>query len=142
MKALSSIRAWLVDDFAWKIFSLILAVAIWLTVHRIVQEGGQADGTSGGSTLTYGNLPVFIVSGQADVRDYKLLQPTVSVTVSGSAEAIGRLQANQIHATVNLADPGIINSEKHPVEIAVPPGITVVSVNPDAIGIIAPPPKE
>lgn len=142
MKIFSSIRAWLIDDFAWKIFALILAVAIWLTVHRIVQEAGQPDGAAGGSTLTYGNLPVVIVSGSADVRDYRLLHPTVSVTVSGTAQAIGRLQANQIHATVNLADPGVINSEKHPVEIAVPPGITVVNVKPDATGVIAPPPKE
>jgi hypothetical protein len=96
---------------------------------------------SGSSTLTCDNLPVTIVSAVADVRDFRLLQPAVSVTVSGPSEIIGKLQANQIRATVDLTDTNTLNSAKQPVVVAVPAGVTVISVKPDAIGVLLPPTK-
>jgi hypothetical protein len=140
MNFFNSIRNWLVVDFGWKIFSLVLAVGIWLTAHRILFESAQSAGE--GSPITYSNLPVTMISAVGDVRDYRLLQTTVAVVVAGPPEAIGRLQANQIHVTVDLTDTSTVNSEKQRVEVSVPAGITVVSVRPESIGVIAPPPKK
>jgi YbbR domain-containing protein len=128
-------------DFGWKAFSLLLAAGIWLTVHRILEESIAPTGHAGTSTLTCGNLPVAIVAASADVRDFRLLQATVSVTVSGPPDIIGKLQANQIHAQVDLTDASHAKSPKQPVEVSVPPGVTVVSVKPESIGVIPPPPK-
>jgi hypothetical protein len=140
MNYLILIRNWLVRDAGWKVFSLLLAVAIWLTVHRIVLESTMPM-PGGGSTLTYGSLPVDMVSTTADIRGYRLLQSTVSVTVSGSDDAIGRLQANQIHALVNLTNTNSVNTDRQRVEVFVPAGITVVRVSPESIGVIAPVPQ-
>ena len=129
-----------IKDWGWKLFSLILAVVIWFTVHRILQESGTpGTNASGVSTLTYGNLPVNLVSSAQDVRDYRLLHPTVSVTVNGSPEVIGKLQANQIHATVDLTGIDTVNTAKLRVEISVPAGVTVISVTPETSGVVAPP---
>ena len=130
-------RELFITDWGWKLFSLLLAVAIWLTVHRSYFPAAHA----GASTLTYGNLPVVIVSASADVRDYRLRQPTVAVTVSGSPEVIGKLQANQIHATVALDDFNAVNNTSQRVEVSVPEEVTVVSVKPESISVIAPPGK-
>ena len=137
-----TMRDLFLKDWAWKLFSVFLAVAIWLTVHRILLESGKLSGAdTGESRVTYGNLPVDLVSAEADVRDYRLLQTAVTVTVSGAPELIGTLQANQIHATVNITGAAALNTEKQHVDVSVPLGITVVSVRPESIGVIAPPTK-
>ena len=63
-------RDWFTKDFGWKLFSLFLAVAIWLTVHKIYEEPGTASGLAGGYPVTFANLPVLVVSAAADVRDF------------------------------------------------------------------------
>jgi YbbR domain-containing protein len=127
-------------DWGWKLFSLVLAVAIWLTVHRSLLESAASLAPDRGLTLTYDNLPVMVVAAGADMRNYRLMQTTVSVTVSGPPEIIGRLQGNQIHATVDLTDTSTVNSAKQRVEVSVPAGITVVSIKPESLGVIPPPP--
>jgi YbbR domain-containing protein len=141
MKFLSAIRAWLVDDVGWKIFSLILAVAIWLTVHRILLESFMPSSAAGGSTLTYGNLPVLVVAAASDVHLYRVAPETVKVTVSGSPEIIAVLQATQIRATVDLTGIDSAKDLKRSVDVAVPSGVTVVSVEPAKVGVIVPPAK-
>ena len=141
MKFFFALRAWLVEDIGWKIFSVLLAVAIWLTVHKILIASALPVENGGVNTLTYGSLPVVVVAAAADVRDYRLLQTTVAITVSGPPEVIGKLQANQIRATVDLTGASNINTQKQRVAVSVPAGVTVVNIKPDAIGVIPPPPK-
>ena len=130
-----------IKDWGWKLFSLLLAAAIWLTVHRILQESIIPTAASGSSTLTYGNLPVMLVSASVDVGGYRLLKSTVSVTVTGSPEVIGKLQANQVHASVNLAGSNTVNTVKQHVDVSVPVGVTVIDIFPESLGVLAPVPK-
>jgi YbbR domain-containing protein len=131
------LREFFIKDWGWKAFSLLLAVAIWLTVHKIIEEP-KAAATDG--TATYDNLPVEIVSARADVRDYRLALATVKVTVVGTPEVIALLRPDQLHATVDLtADLAAGKDSRRRVDVATPPGVTLLSVEPREIGVILPP---
>jgi YbbR domain-containing protein len=128
---------WFTKDIGWKIFSVFLALVIWLTVHRIYEEPGAA--TSRARENTYSDLPVLVVSEAADVHDFRVLPATVSVTVSGPPEAMSTLQANEIRATVDLTTGKELRRK---VEISTPPNVTLVSVEPSRVTVIVPaPPK-
>ena len=53
---------------------------------------------------------------------------------------MARLQANQVHAFVDLTDIESANELHRPVDISMPPGVTLVSVEPPEVGVIVPPP--
>ena len=125
-------RDLLIKDLGWKLFSLLMAVIIWLTVHGILVESGTPSGHSLGSQVTYGDLPVFIVSSAADVHFYRVAPAVVSVTVSGPPEVMAVLQANQIRAES-------AKDLKRRVDVYVPPGISLVKVDPPRVGVIIPP---
>ena len=135
-------RDWVTQDFGWKLFSLFLAVAIWLTVHKINEEPKPVSRPVSGNTVTFGNLPVLVVSAASDVRNFRVAPLTVKVTVSGSAEDMARLQADQVHAMVNLTNVTPERDWHLPVDVSTPPGVTLVSVNPPKVGVIVPPPLE
>ena len=134
-------RDWITKDFGWKLFSLILAVAIWLTVHKIYEEPGTTSGVMVGNTVTFGNLPVLIVSTAKDVRDFRVAPLTVKVTVSGSIEDMARLQASQVRAIVDLTDIESAADLHRTVDVSAPPGVTLVSVDPPKV-MVFPPPKD
>ena len=134
-------RDWVTNDLGWKLFSLFLAVAIWLTVHKIYEEPGAASGPAVGDTVTFGNLPVLVVSA-ADVRDFRVAPATVAVKVSGAPEVMADLQANQIHAVVDLTDVQSARDLRRRVDVSTPPGVTLVSVDPPKVGVIVPPPPD
>jgi YbbR-like protein len=135
-------RDGITNDLGWKLFSLFLAVAIWLTVHKIYEEPGAAPGLAGGNTVTFGNLPVLVVSAASDVRDFRVVPATVAVKVSGSPEVMADLQASQIHAVVDLTDVQSARDLRRRVDVSTPPGVTLVSVDPTKVGVIVPPPPD
>jgi YbbR domain-containing protein len=128
----------LIKDLGWKLFSLLLAAGIWLTVHRIIEGPKNAAVASASNPVTYGNLPVYVVATAADVHLYRVTPATVSVTVSGSPEAIGDLKANQLRATVDLTDLAAAKDLKQQVEVSAPSGITLIRVDPPQVGVILP----
>ena len=115
-------------------FSLLLAAAIWLTVHRILEpENALLAGRT--STLTFDTLTVQPVSSTSDVRFYRVVPPVVRVTVSGPPEVMNQLQQSQVEAEVNLT--GAVGATA-PVDIIAPPNVTLVAVEPQTVSILAP----
>ena len=129
---------WLTKDFGWKVFSLFLAVVVWLTVYKIREEPGTP--AAPGIENTYGNLPVHLLSATADVHNYRIDPDTVVVTVSGPPKTMAALQANQIHAMVNLTNIESSHDLHLQVEVSTPAGVTLVSVEPAGVDVIVPPP--
>jgi YbbR domain-containing protein len=132
-------RDWITKDFGWKLFSLFLAVAIWLTVHKIYEEPGVASGRVAGNLVTFGNLPVQIVSTAKDVRDFRVAPLTVKVTVSGPPEDMAKLQASQVRAMVDLTDIESAQDLHRLVDVSAPPGVTLISVDPPKVMVFPPP---
>ena len=82
---------------------------------------------------------MLVVSEASDVRYFRVMPATVSVTVSGRPDVMAILQANQIRAVANLT--GIESGkEKHRrVDVSTPPGVTLVDVTPPDVDVIIPP---
>lgn len=132
-------RDWITKDLSWKLFSIFLALTIWLTVHKIRDEPDVSAMADAGTSLTYGNLAVETVSTAGDVHDYRVAPVAVVVMVSGPPKVMAVLQANEIHAFVNLTKFDPIKNPKMPVEVSTPPGVTLISVDPPEVGVIIPP---
>jgi YbbR-like protein len=128
---------WLTKDFHWKAFSLLMAIGIWLTVNR--PSGTAAVQGANHVQQPYLNVPVAPLSNEANVRSARLFPQTV--TVSGAADTMNRLKPNQIHAYINLAGFSSAENLSRDVEVALPPGTTVVDVDPPQVTVTIPKPQ-
>jgi hypothetical protein len=137
-------RDWLIKDFGWKLFSLVLAVAIWLTVHKILEESAPPPPVVPPQpvAMTFTNLPVLIVSAAADVREFHVTPNAVTVTVSGQPEIMAALRAGQVHALVDLTDIEAARDLHRRVDISMPTGVTLVNVEPPEVNVVIPPQRK
>lgn len=127
---------WIAEDFNWKIFSVILAVVVWLTVYKIRDEPGAPGLLAIQNTFT--NVPVLAVSASADVQDASIAPETVSVTVGGAPGIMSVLQTNQLHAIVDLTGIDSAHDLKRRVDIAPPPGVTLLKIDPAEVTVTIP----
>src|SRR5215469_2946937 len=130
-------REWFTKDFHWKAFSILMAVGIWLTVHRISEEPDRQATIVPGIKNSY-DLPLVAVSANADVRNAQLVPKTVNVTVSGPAEIMDKLQSGEIHALVNLSELSSAENLPRDIEISLPRGISIVDVEPRQAAVTLP----
>jgi YbbR domain-containing protein len=128
-------RELFLKDWAWKLFSLLLAAAIWLTVHRIL-EPEAASLVERTSMFTYQNVIVHIVSSSADMSLYHVVPEDVRITVTGPPEVMDQLHADQIRAEVELTGSGPGSGQ---VNVITPPGVTLMGVDPPTVSVIVPP---
>jgi YbbR domain-containing protein len=135
-----ALRDWFIKDLGWKLFSVVLAIAIWLTVNKILGEPGNSAAPVAGDKQTYDDQPVLVVSEASDVRNFHVTPGTVAVTVSGPPAVMAVLQANQIHAVVNITGIESGKELRQPVYVSTPPGVTLVNVKPSKVDVIVPPP--
>ena len=119
-----ALRDWFIKDLGWKLFSVVLAATIWVTVNYKDESASALH-----RRTIYSDLPVMAVSLLAG-QSAQISPSVVTVTVSGSSETLAVLQANQIRAIVNLSGLASGSDLRRSVEVAVPPGVAVISVEP------------
>ena len=140
-------RDWFIKDFGWKLFSVLLALAIWLTVHKILEESAPPPVVvpslpPSPVATTFTNLPVLIVSAAADVREFHVTPSAVTITVSGQPEIMTALRMDQIHALVDLTDIEAARNLQRRVDISTPTGVTLVDVDPAEVNVVIPPQRK
>jgi YbbR domain-containing protein len=129
-------RKWITEDFNWKIFSVILAVVVWLTVNKIRNNPGAPGLLAIQNTFT--NLPVLAVSASAEVQDARIAPEAVSVTVSGAPGIMAVLETNRLHAIVDLTGIDSAHNLKWRVAVAPPPGVTLLKIDPPEVAVTIP----
>jgi YbbR domain-containing protein len=134
-----ALRDWFIKDLGWKLFSVVLAVTIWLTIYKILGEPGNTTTPLAGEKQAYDNLPVLVVSAASDVRNFRVNPATVNVTVKGQHNVMSALQPNQIHVVVDLTDIESARDLRERVDVSTPPGVTLVSVDPSEVSVVIPP---
>jgi hypothetical protein len=136
------LRELIVHDFWLKLFSLALAVLIWLTVSFAIQKEGLPAATlilPPQERATFSNLPVVKMSTAQDVRNMKVQPSEIEVTVQGDARTVHGLRANDIRAIVDLTDVDASRALKKRIEVSTPSGISVFRVVPPEVEVIFPP---
>ncbi|HEY1663379.1 MAG TPA: CdaR family protein [Verrucomicrobiae bacterium] len=109
-----------------------MAIGIWLTVHNFSDEGAPTPGLLSIEN-TYTNVPVSIVSGTAGWHGASITPNAVTIKVSGSPEAMASFDSDRIHAFVNLTGVNAAQAMTRYVDVATPPRVTLLSVNPSSV---------
>src|SRR5690242_6162243 len=138
-----AMRDWFIKDLGWKLFSLTLAVAIWLTVKSLSGESTIHSNPLGvWDTRTVTNLPVSVLSSAADVREFKVVPEVVQVTVSGRPEVLNGLDPEEIQVIVNLKDIEAARGLRKRVNVSAPAGVALVRVVPEQVDVVIPPKRD
>jgi YbbR domain-containing protein len=117
------LRSLILDHFWLKLFSLILATLIWLTVR------GNLSSASAEQTRTFLNRPILVLTDTAEHAAVTVNPSQATVTVRGPASLIQELAEQDIHVFVRMVDRHQFSGEL-PVHAHVPSGANVALVTP------------
>ncbi len=136
-------REWMTKDLTWKLFSLILAVGLWITIHNLRDTPDVVVTPFATiSIVTFTNLPVLAVSANADVHSAQIIPNVVTIKLSGPSDAIAVLQSNEVHAIVNLTDIDTASGLRLNVEVSAPPGVALDTIDPPKVSVTIRPATE
>ena len=127
------LRHLVLEDFWLKLFSLTLAVLIWLTVTFASQKEARPE------IRVFSNLPVVILASGEDVHNFRVKPNEVEVTVQGDPRTVQDLDGKDIRASVDLTGVGPARDLRKPVRVSVPAGVTFMRVAPEEVQVIFPP---
>jgi len=133
------LRDFFLKDAGLKVFSLALAILIWLTVSFAIRKGSRQEAN------VFSNIPsrvlrvpVLVMSAAANVREFRVRPNYVEVTVRGEQAALAKLQERDIHAIVDLTGIESTEGMSKRIEVSTPPGIVHVGVYPEDVEIVIP----
>jgi YbbR domain-containing protein len=135
------LRDLVLKDFWLKLFSLALAVLIWLTVSFAIQKeiSPSSTLTLNPGERTFLNLPVVVLSSAEDVHNFRVSPNEVEVTVRGDANVLNKLESKDIRVMVDLTGIEAARGLRKRIDVSTPAGVTHVQVAPQEVEIIYPP---
>ncbi len=121
-------------NFWWKLSAVGLATLIWFTVHF---GAGHRTGSVGSTNLfsqtqtrRLEEVPVRVLTSVGDSSRFRVMPDKIEVVLRGDANVLRRLQPSDIEAYVNLADVEAAQSLQMRIQLYVPTGVRVDSLQP------------
>ena len=127
------LRDFIAKDSWLKLFSLLLAVVIWATVHFAIRnEGGQP---SPCEIRTFKNLPVSVLKSAHDPRALRVSPANVTVTATGKLPLLQTLTGKDIEVFINLTDALDTEGAAKTVSVRLPEGLNLLRVEPRTVRV-------
>ena len=129
------VRNLVVNDFWLKLFSLVLAILIWLTVdfslHKEISPWAALIGRTADETV----LPVPVSAAAIGSRTVNVKPAQVQVTLRGDPELLKNLRPEDIQAEVNLSGVESASGLRRPIEMILPRGIAYTRLDPAEVEV-------
>lgn len=136
------VRNLVVKDFWLKLFSLVLAVLIWLTVDFSLSKEVSPWAALIGRTADETDVPgVHVFIPPMDGRIVKVEPADVQVTLRGEPRLLKDIRAKDIHAQVDLDGVESASGLRRPVAIVLPKGVAYTRVDPAEVEVTVSPNK-
>ena len=135
------LRDLFLKDFWLKLFSLALAVLIWLTISFAIRKefSPLPNMVPRGTPRTFFSLPVGVVSSAEGSQNFKVEPSEVDVTVEGDPRVMDNLQSKEIRVSVDLSGIAAARDLMKRIEVSTPAGIRQVRVVPSEVKIMVSP---
>lgn len=135
-----ALRELIIHDVWWKIFSVALAVVIWVTVNPVSQDERHRTinplGTS--QVRVFTNMPVVVRSSATNLQAFSISPETVEVTIGGRSEFVNAVTEHDISVTVDLTDIESARALRKRVDVVPPPGVTFIKAFPSHVDVTIP----
>ena len=114
-----AIRSLIFHHFWLKLFSVVLAVLIWLTVR----------GTSSEVTRTFPNRPILVLTDTSQHTTVAINPTEASITVRGPSSLLQEITEQDINVFIRIAERAQFSGEL-PIRVHVPSGASVALITP------------
>jgi YbbR domain-containing protein len=129
------VREFILNNFWLKLFSLVLAVMIWLAIRGNIRT--QLAGGQNPFRLPANDQfarPIMLMTSGDDHQAYVVDPLAVNVKVTGDSDALNKLNPNDIQVFVRLNNVMVAHGA-FPVEVKLPRNITLQTVWPSHVHV-------
>ena len=125
-------RNLILNNFWWKLLSLLLAALTWLTIQTALERDKSLRETPvvGSFSRSFPAVPITILTSSTNTNHYRVEPATALVDISGPAEQLKKLQEHEIHVYIDVSDAGDEKLFRRPVQSLVPHELKVDNLSP------------
>ena len=129
------LRAFFVEHFWLKLFSLLLAILVWLAVRANVgRELVSREFNAREATTNFIGRPIFIMTESGAHPPVNIEPPTVDIAIRGGLSEIGNVDGKDVRAFVRISDRADFDGTV-PVHVQLPKDTALVMVSPAVVRV-------
>jgi YbbR domain-containing protein len=124
-------REYILNNFWWKLLSLLLAALTWLTIETAFKkdEAQRQSPLVTSSTRTFSMVPITLMIPATNSNRYQINPTMVSVEVRGNTNELSTLVVQDIKAFVDVSDAGDQKQFRRPIYAQLPGDLKVASLS-------------
>ncbi len=124
-------RDLILNNFWWKLLSLIVATLVWLLVNSTMPktEFAQTPVVTV-STRNFPTVPITLMTSAGNTNQYRVMPAGVAVEVSGKPEDLEKLPTEQITAFVDVTKIPDEKEVRADIHVQVPKGFKIEGYKP------------
>jgi YbbR domain-containing protein len=130
-----TLRELILNNFVWKLLSLILAMLVYWHVNQLVdteKAQAQTPAPSVEKTETF-SLPVRVLGPARNPRGFAVVPSEVTVTLRGRPDALERVNATNTTVYVDATFAPNAQSATLPVTVRPPAGVRIQEIRPPEV---------